>query len=178
MPRLWLICLCSHVIKSGKSFSQPTFNSSHLIIFKRLFGHRALIISFPALHCMCHVSLPHLFTFLSSSPFSGFEYGNDVWANRWVTFCCAEEPFHQLLLTGHPVLASLAFVFVSFFSPSTYLVDGLDVRQRHWWITPNLRQLTHLQVNYKTRTTITKHVQQLQRPFETLNGHFKTTWVK
>lgn len=39
--RLWLICLCPGVIKSRKSFSLPTFNSSHLIIFERLFGHWA-----------------------------------------------------------------------------------------------------------------------------------------
>lgn len=39
VPRLWLICLCSHVIKSCQSPCLPTDNSSHLIIFKRLYGH-------------------------------------------------------------------------------------------------------------------------------------------
>lgn len=39
LPRLWLICLYSHVIKSCQSPCLPTDNSSHLIIFKRLYGH-------------------------------------------------------------------------------------------------------------------------------------------
>lgn len=138
MPRLWLICLCPHVIKSCKSFSQPTFNSSHLIIFKRLFGHWALIISFPALHCMCHVSLPHLFIFFSFSPFSGLEYGNGVWANMWVTFRSAEEPFHQLCTTGHPVWMSLAFAF-AFFLP--FFLTQWRPGQQTDFIRPNVRRL-------------------------------------
>lgn len=36
MPRLWLICLCSHVIKSCKSFSQPTFNSKSPYYFQKV----------------------------------------------------------------------------------------------------------------------------------------------
>lgn len=56
VPRLWLICLCSHVIKSCQSPRLPTYNSSYLIIFQRLYGHWASIIPFPARH---HMSLLH-----------------------------------------------------------------------------------------------------------------------
>lgn len=57
--------------------------------------------------------------FFSFSPLSGFEYGNTVWANMEVTVCSAEEAFHQLFTTGHPVMMSLAFAF--FFSLSLLL---------------------------------------------------------
>lgn len=47
LPRLWLICLYSHVIKSCQSPCLPTDNSSHLIIFQKVVWSLSLDYSIP-----------------------------------------------------------------------------------------------------------------------------------
>lgn len=129
MPRLWLICLCSHVIKSCKSFSQPTFNSKSPYYFQKVVWSLSFDYFLPGstLYVPC-VTSSFIHLFFLSPPLSGFEYGNAVWANTEVTFRSAEEPFHQLFTTGHPVMASLAFDLAFFFFPPL-----LKYPSRCWW---------------------------------------------
>lgn len=92
VPRLWLICLCSYVIKSCQSPSLHTYNSSHLIIFERLYGHWAYRLFHSLLYILC-TTCPFLIQMC-------FVSRNGIWkcvlAYVWMMFHYIVLSFHQL----------------------------------------------------------------------------------
>lgn len=72
VPRLWLICLWSRVIKSCQSSPTPAYNSCHLIIFKRLHWSPSLDYSIP---CCISYAL-HIRSSFKCVLSTGVKYGN------------------------------------------------------------------------------------------------------